>query len=151
MAEATPEELAAMAASYRGQSGWLTRSVDTFDLVVAEATLRAPNRPLMAQLERCLAKVQDQEQKCAQICEDIRDEQEPTAANEALIEASFTRDNNRANAASVAVMQQMARYEIGLQSSSSCSRCRSRSCSEDYLQAGKGFETSRAHSRYDTG
>jgi HD-like signal output (HDOD) protein len=83
--------------------------VETCNLVVAEATLRAPNHPLMAQLERCLAKVWDQEQKCAQICEDIRDAQEPTAANKALIEASFTRDNNRANAASIAVMQQMAR------------------------------------------
>jgi MOSC domain-containing protein YiiM len=114
MAETTPEKLAVMAASYRGQSGWLTRAVETCNLVVAEATLRAPNFPLMAQLERCLAKVWDQEQKCAQICEDIRDAQELTAASESLIEASFTRDNNRANAASVAVMQQMARYEIGL-------------------------------------
>jgi hypothetical protein len=51
---ATAEELAAMAASYRGQAGWLTRAVAPCSLVVAEATLRAPNRPLMAQLERCL-------------------------------------------------------------------------------------------------
>jgi hypothetical protein len=114
MLEATPEELAAMAASYRGQSGWLTRAVETCNLVTADATLRAPNRLLMAQLERCLAKFRDQEQKCAQICEDIRVAQEPTAANEALIKASFPRDNNHANAASVAVMQQMARNEIGL-------------------------------------
>jgi hypothetical protein len=76
--------------------------------------LRDPSRVIMVQLERCLARVRDQEQKCAGICEDIRDAQEQTDANKALIEASCTREANRANAGGVAIMQQMARYEIGL-------------------------------------
>jgi hypothetical protein len=103
-----------MAASYRAQSGWLTRAVDTCTLVVAEAALREPNRPLMVQSDRCLGHVGDQEKKCAQICEDIRDGQEQNAANDANIEASLTRDSNHANAAGIAVMHQLARYDIGM-------------------------------------
>jgi hypothetical protein len=96
MATATVQELAQMAASCRAQSGWLTRAVDTCTLVVAEAAIREPNRPLMVQLDRCLAEVRDQEKKCAQICEDIRDGQEQNAANDANIKASLNRDSNRA-------------------------------------------------------
>jgi hypothetical protein len=112
--DGTQEELAAMAATYRTQAGHLNRAVVAAKLVVVEATLRAPKRVLMAELERCLARVRDQEHKCAQICEDIRDAQESNVANEAAIKASCTRDANCANAAGVAIMQQMARYEIGL-------------------------------------
>jgi hypothetical protein len=101
MATATVQELAQMAASCRAQSGWLTRAVDTCTLVVAEAAIREPNRPLMVQLDRCLAEVRDQEKKCAQICEDIRDGQEQNAANDANIKASLNRDSNRANAAGI--------------------------------------------------
>jgi hypothetical protein len=114
--DGTQEELATMAATYRTHAGHLTRAVEAANLVVTEATLRAPNHVIMAQLERCLARVRDQEHnKCAQICEDIRDAQESTDANEAHIEASCTRDANCAKAAGVAITQQMARYEIGLQ------------------------------------
>jgi hypothetical protein len=104
IATATVQELAQMAASYRAQSGWLTRAVDTCNLVVAEAAVREPNGPLMVQLDRCLAQVRDQEKKCAQICKDIRDGPEQNAANDANIEASLNRDSNGANAAGIAVM-----------------------------------------------
>jgi hypothetical protein len=89
-----------MAATCRTQAGHLTRAVvAAANLVVTEATLRAPNRVIVAQLERCLARVRDQEHKCAQICEDIRDAQESTNAKKAHIEVSCTRDANCANTA----------------------------------------------------
>jgi hypothetical protein len=84
------------------------------NLVVAEATLCDPSCVIIVQLERSLARVQDPEQKCAGICEDIRDAQEQTKANETHIEASCTSDATRANVAGVAIMRQMACYEIGL-------------------------------------
>jgi hypothetical protein len=95
MATATVQELAQMAASYRAQSGWLSMAVDICNLVIAEAAVRELNRPLMVQLDRCLAQVRDQEKKCAQICKDIRDGQEQNAANNAHIEASLNRESNR--------------------------------------------------------
>jgi hypothetical protein len=113
-ATATVEELAQMAASYRDQSGWLTRAVDSCNLVITEAAVREPNRPLMVQLDRCLAQLWDQEKKCAQICEDIRDGQAQNEANITNIEASLNRDSNCVNAAGIAVMHQLARYDIGL-------------------------------------
>jgi hypothetical protein len=63
----TAEELASMAASYRTQAGHLTRAVQTANLVVAEAVLRNPSCVLMEQLKQGLAKVRDQEEKCAGI------------------------------------------------------------------------------------
>jgi hypothetical protein len=82
----TAEELASMAASYRTQAGHLTRAVQAANLIVTEAILRDPSRVIMVQLERGLAKVWDQEEKCAGIGEDIRDAQEQTDTNEAHIE-----------------------------------------------------------------
>jgi hypothetical protein len=74
--DGTQEELAPLAATYRTQAGHLTRAVVAANLFITEATLRDPSRVIMAQLERCLARVRDQEYKCAAICEDIRDAQE---------------------------------------------------------------------------
>jgi hypothetical protein len=68
----------------------------------------------MVQLERSLAKVRDQEEKCAGICKDIRDAQEQTNANKAHIEGCLIKDATRADVAGVAIMRQMARYEMGL-------------------------------------
>jgi hypothetical protein len=65
----------------------------------------------MVQLERSLAKVRDQEEKCVGICEDNRDAQEQTDANKAHIEGCLTRDATRADVVGVAIMRQMARYE----------------------------------------
>jgi hypothetical protein len=110
----TPEELASMAASYRTQAGNLTRAVWASNPVVSEAILCDPSRVIMEQLKRGLTKVWDQEEKCAGICEDIRDAQEQTAANEAHIEGCLTRDATQADVAGVAIMREMARYEIGL-------------------------------------
>jgi ABC-type Na+ transport system ATPase subunit NatA len=90
----TAEELASMAASYRTQAGHLTRGVQAANLIVAEAVLHDPSSVIMEQLKRGLAKVRDQEEKCAGICEDIRDAQEQTLVNEAHIEGCFTRDAN---------------------------------------------------------
>jgi hypothetical protein len=87
----TPEELASMAASYRTQAGHLTRAVVAAKLVVAEAIQRNPSRVIMVQLKRSLAKVLDQEEKCAGICKDIRDAQEQTDANEAHIKGCLPR------------------------------------------------------------
>jgi hypothetical protein len=100
-----------MAASYKTQSGHLTRAVVAANLDVAEAMLCDPSCVIMIQLERSLAKVWNQEEKCAGICEDIRDAQEQTNASKAHIEACCARD---ADVTGVAIMQQMARYEIGL-------------------------------------
>jgi hypothetical protein len=103
-----------MAASYRTQAGHLTRAVQAANLIVAEAILRKPSCVIMVQLERGLANVRDQEEKCAGICEDIRDAQEQTDANEAHIEGCLTRNATLADVAGVAIMRQMSRYEIGL-------------------------------------
>jgi hypothetical protein len=114
MAQVTAGELANMAASYRTQAGHLTRAVQAANLIVAEAILRKPSCVIMVQLERGLANVRDQEEKCAGICEDIRDAQEQTDANEAHIEGCLTRNATLADVAGVAIMRQMSRYEIGL-------------------------------------
>jgi hypothetical protein len=106
----------------------------------------------MVQLEKCLAKVRDQEAKCAAICEDIRDAQEPTAANEALIKASFTRVNDCANAAGVAVVQQMARYEIGLRPPAAVAEGLGPGPAHRIIcKPEKDLKTNRAHSRHVTG
>jgi hypothetical protein len=68
----------------------------------------------MEQLKQALAKFRDQEEKCAGICEDIRDAQEQTEANKTHIEGCLTRDAHRADAAGVAITREMARCEIGL-------------------------------------
>jgi hypothetical protein len=77
----TAEELDNMAASYRTQAGPLTRAVKAANLLVTETVLRDPSRVIMEQLKQALAKVRDQEEKCAGICKDIRDAQEQTKAN----------------------------------------------------------------------
>jgi hypothetical protein len=110
----TAEELDNMAASYRTQSGHLTRAVNAANVLVAEAVLRDPSRVFMEQLKQALAKFRDQEEKCAGICEDIRDAQEQTEANKTHIEGCLTRDAHRADAAGVAITREMARCEIGL-------------------------------------
>jgi hypothetical protein len=97
----TAEELASIAANYRTQAGHLTRAVQAANLVVAEAIQRNPSRVMMVQLERSLAKVWHQEEKCAGISEDIRDAQEQTDANKAHIEGCLTRDATRADVAGV--------------------------------------------------
>jgi hypothetical protein len=68
----------------------------------------------MEQLKQVLAKVRDQEEKCAGICEDIRDAKEQTLVNETHIEGCLTRDADRADMVGVAIMHEMARYEISL-------------------------------------
>jgi hypothetical protein len=59
----------------------------------------------MEQLKQVLAKDRDQ---------DIRDAQEQTLVNETHIEGCLTRDADRADMAGVAIMHEMARYEISL-------------------------------------
>jgi hypothetical protein len=79
MAEpATEEDLNNMAASYRSQTGHLTRAEKAANVLVKEAALLAPSGVFLEQLKRALAAVCDQEKKCAAICEDIRDAQDPT-------------------------------------------------------------------------
>jgi hypothetical protein len=99
----TQEELDNMAASYRAQTGHLTRAVKAGNFLVLEAALCAPSRVFLEQLKRALAAVRDQETKCAAICKDIRDAQDQTKANETHIEGCLTRDADRANAAGVAI------------------------------------------------
>jgi hypothetical protein len=103
-----------MASSYRAQTGHLTRTIKAASALVKEAALRAPSKTFLDQLKRALAGVCDQEAKCAAICEDIRDAQEQTEANEIHIEGCLTRDANRADEVIVAVTLEMARCEIGL-------------------------------------
>jgi hypothetical protein len=103
-----------MAASYRAQTGHLTRAVKAANVLVVEAALPAPSRVFLEQLKRALATVWDQETKCAAICEDIRDAQDQTEANETHIEGCLTRDADQANAVGVAITREMARCEIGL-------------------------------------
>jgi hypothetical protein len=107
-------DLDGMAGSYRAQTGHLTRTIKAAASLVKEAALRAPSRVFLEQLKRALAGVRDQEAKCAAICEDIRDAQEQTAANELHIEGCLTRDADRADEVIVAVTREMARCEIGL-------------------------------------
>jgi 5-formyltetrahydrofolate cyclo-ligase len=86
------EDLNNMAASYRAQTGHLTRTVKAANALVKEADLRPPSRVFLEQLKRVLAAVCDQEAKCAAICEDIRDAQDQTEANEEHIKGCLTRD-----------------------------------------------------------
>jgi hypothetical protein len=107
-------DLYGMAGSYRAQTGHLTRKIKAATAVVKEAALRAPSKTFLDQLKRALAGVRDQEAKCAAICEDIRDAQDQTEANEIHIEGCLTRDADRADEVVVAVMHEMARCKIGL-------------------------------------
>jgi hypothetical protein len=108
------ENLNNMAASYRAQTGHLTRTVKAANALVKEAALRPPSRVFLEQLKRALAAVREQEAKCAAICEDIRDAQDQTEANEVHIEGCLTRDADRADEVIVAVTPEMSRCEIGL-------------------------------------
>jgi hypothetical protein len=111
---ATEEDLNNMAASYRAQTGHLTRAVKAANVLVKEAALCLPSRVFLEQLKRALAAVRDQEKKCAAICKDIRDAQDQKEANKDHIEGCLTRDADRADEVSVAVTREMARCEIGL-------------------------------------
>jgi hypothetical protein len=73
-----------------------------------------PSWFFLEQLKRALAAVRDQEAKCAAICEDIRDAQDQTEANEVHIEGCLTRDADRADEVIMAVTREMACCEIGL-------------------------------------
>jgi hypothetical protein len=69
-------DLVGMAGSYRAQTGHLTRTIKKAAALVKEAALRAPSTIFLDELKRALAEVRDQQEKCADICEDIRDAQE---------------------------------------------------------------------------
>jgi hypothetical protein len=107
-------DLAGMAGSYRAQTGHLTRVITKADALVAEAVLRAPSTTFLGELKRVLAEILDQQEKCAEICEDIRDAQEKNLANEAKIEGCLDRDAARGNLVAEQVTREMARCEIGL-------------------------------------
>jgi hypothetical protein len=68
-------DLGGMAGSYRAKTGHLTRTIKASAALVKEAALRPPSRTFLEQLKRALARVRDQEAKCAAICKDIRDAQ----------------------------------------------------------------------------
>jgi hypothetical protein len=58
-------DLAGMAGSYRAQTGHLTRVITKADALVAEAVLHAPSKTFLGELERSLAEIRDQQEKCA--------------------------------------------------------------------------------------
>jgi ABC-type transporter Mla subunit MlaD len=105
-------DLDGMAGSYKAQTGHLTRTIKTAAALVKEVALRAPSKIFLDQLKRALAGVRDQQEKCAAICEDIRDAQDRTEDNEGHIEGCFTRDADRADEVAVLVTSEMARCEI---------------------------------------
>jgi hypothetical protein len=107
-------DLNGMAGSYRAQTGHLTRTIKRAAVLVKEAALRAPSTIFLDQLKRALAEVRDQQVKCADICEDIRDAQDRTEDNEAHIEGCLDGDADRADQVAVLVTCEMARCEIGL-------------------------------------
>jgi hypothetical protein len=107
-------DLVGMAGSYRAQTGHLTRMITKTTALVAEAVLRAPSKTFLDELKRVLAEICDQQEKCAEICEDIRDAQEKNDENEAKIEGCLNRDADRGNLVAVQVTREMARCEIGL-------------------------------------
>jgi ABC-type transporter Mla subunit MlaD len=107
-------DLDGMAGSYRAQTGHLTRRIKRAAVLVKEAALRAPSTIFLDQLKRALAEVRDQQEKCAAICEDIRDAQDQTDDNEAHIEGCLDRDADQADQVAVLVTREMARCEIGL-------------------------------------
>jgi hypothetical protein len=107
-------DLPGMAGSYRAQTGHLTRVITKATALVAEAVLRAPSKTFLGELKRVLAEIRDQQEKCAEICEDIRDAQEKNDENEAKIEGCLNRDADRGNIVAVQVTRLMACCEIGL-------------------------------------
>jgi hypothetical protein len=107
-------DLDGMAGSYRAQTGHLTRTIKKAAALVKEAALCAPSTIFLDELKRALAEVRDQQAKCADICEDIRDAQDKSDENEAHIEGCLNRDADRADLVAVQVTREMARCEIGL-------------------------------------
>jgi hypothetical protein len=79
-------DLDGMAGSYRAQTGHLMRTIKTAAALAKEAALRAPSKIFLDQLKRALGGARDQQEKCAVICEDIRDAQDRTEDNEVHIE-----------------------------------------------------------------
>jgi uncharacterized protein YpuA (DUF1002 family) len=108
-------DLAGMAGSYRAKTGHLTRVITKSTALVAEAVLCAPSTTFLGELElkRVLAKIGDQREKCAEICEDIRDAQEKNDENEAKIEGCLNRDADQGYLVAVQVTCEMACCEIG--------------------------------------
>jgi hypothetical protein len=82
--QATEEDLNNMSASYRAQTGHLTRTVKVANALVKEAALRPPSCVFLEQLKRALAAVHDQETKCAAICKDIMEGKDQTEANKRI-------------------------------------------------------------------
>jgi hypothetical protein len=107
-------DLDGMAGSYRAQTGHLTRTIKKAAALVKEAALCAPSTIFLDELKRALAEVRDQQAKCADICEDIRDAQDRSDENEAPIEGCLNRDADRADLVAVQVTREMACCEIGL-------------------------------------
>jgi hypothetical protein len=103
-----------LAASYRSQTGHLTRVITKAEALVAEAVNCDPSKTIFRELEKSLAEIRDQQEKCADICEEIRDAPVQTVANEAKIEGCLNRDANRGNLVAVRVTREIARCELGL-------------------------------------
>jgi hypothetical protein len=62
-----------LSASYRSQTGHLTRVIIKAEALVAEAVTRDPSKTIFRELEKSLAEIRDQQEKCANTCEEIRE------------------------------------------------------------------------------
>jgi hypothetical protein len=103
-----------LSASYRSQAGHLTRVIFKAEALVVEAATRIPSKTMFRELEKSLTKICDQQEKCANTCEEIMESQEHTVANVSKIKGCLDRDAKRGNLVAVRVTREIVRCEIGL-------------------------------------
>jgi hypothetical protein len=90
-----------LSASYRSQTGHLTRVISKAEALVVEADARLPSKTMFWELEKSLAKIRGQQEKCANTCEEILESQEHTEANVKKIVGCLDHDAARGDLVAV--------------------------------------------------
>jgi hypothetical protein len=103
-----------LSASYRSQTGHLTRVISKAEALVVEAATGIPSKTMFRELEKSLTEIRGQQEKCANTCEEILESQEHTDANVKKIEGCLDRDAKQGNLVVVRVTRELVRCEIGL-------------------------------------
>jgi hypothetical protein len=81
-----------LSASYRSQTGHLTRVISKAEALVVEAAACNPSKTMFQELEKVLDEIRGQKEKCANTCEAILESQEHTEANVKKIVGCLDRD-----------------------------------------------------------
>jgi hypothetical protein len=90
-----------LSASYRSQTGHLTRVISKAEALLVEAATGIPSKTMFRELEKSLSEIGGQQEKCANTCEEIMEAQEHTDANVKKIEGCLDCDAKGGNLVAV--------------------------------------------------